>query len=172
MILTVKKNLNIHLTNLPEEGNTFSGELDGSIFTALGEKIKTTSPLFYDLFIQKFDSELLVRGNLSASFEFICDRCLASFTQTIEVTDFSLCIEAPGSEIDLTDTLIEEIVILFPDYPHCEEGDEPRECNLDSRYLAVDKPPVDDVKTPPRDDAPNPWGALDALDDDPSKGST
>ena len=166
MILTVKKNLTIHLTNLPEEGNTFSGELDGTIFSNLGEKIKPTSPLFYDLFIQKFDSELLVRGNLSASFEFICDRCLVSFTQTIAVNDFSLCKEVPGSQIDLTDTLIEEIVILFPDYPHCEQADEPGECNLDSRYLAVDKPPVGDVKTLPHDEAPTPWDALDALDDD------
>ena len=164
----MKKHLHIDLATLPEEGQTFSGELDNGIFTAHGEKIKPTGLLFYDLFVQKFDSELLVRGNLSATFEFTCDRCLRPFSQTIQAVDCSLSMEATGFQIDLTELLREEIVILFPDYPHCDEGDEPGECKLDSRYLAVDKPPVDDVKTHPRDEAPTPWDALDALEDDPS----
>jgi len=164
----MKKRLQIDINTLPEEGQSFSGELDGALFTAQGETIKPTGPLFYDLYIQKFDSELLVRGNLSATFEFACDRCLRPFNQTIQALDCSLCIEATSSQIDLTDALREEIVILFPDYPHCDKGDEPGECKLDSRYLAVDKPPVDDVKTHLRDGSSTPWDALDALEDDPS----
>ena len=168
----MKKHLTIDVHTLPEEGKTFSGELDSSIFSDAGEKTKATSPLIYELFIQKFDSELLVRGNLSATFEFICDRCLTAFTQTIEAFDCSLCIQITGSQIDLVETLREEIVILFPDYPHCDQADEPNACNLDSRYLAVDKPLEDDVKTHPRDEAPTPWDALDAIKDDQSEGST
>lgn len=167
----MKKHLNIDLITLPEEGKTFSGELDSSIFNTRDEPIKATSPLIYDLYIQKFDNELLVRGNISATIEFICDRCLATFNQSIEALDISFCNEITTSQIDLADALREEIVILFPDYPHCDQGDEPNECNLDSRYLAVDKPPVADVKTPPREEAPNPWDALDGIKDDPSEGS-
>ncbi|MCP5535710.1 MAG: DUF177 domain-containing protein [Akkermansiaceae bacterium] len=170
----MKKHLNIDLNTLPEEGKTFSGELDGSILTtrhgSAGE-IKAVSPLVYDLYLQKFDNELLVRGNLSATFEFNCDRCLSPFDMTIEAVECSLCIEVGSSQIDLADALREEIVILFPDYPHCEDGDEPNTCNLDSRYLAMDKPLDDDVKTRPRDEAPTPWDALDAIKDDPSEGS-
>lgn len=165
----MKKHLNIDINTLPDEGKTFSGELDGSIFSAEGEDINATSPLFYDLHLQKFDSELLIRGNVSASFEFICDRCLSPFIQTITVNAFSLCIEVEGSQVDLADALREEVVILFPDYPHCDQADDPEECKLDSRYLAVDKPPLGDVKTLPRDEQPNPWDALDTLGDDPSK---
>lgn len=165
----MKKHLNIDITTLPEEGKSCSGELDGSIFNAKGEDIKATSPLSYDLYLQTFDSELLIRGNLSACFEFVCDRCLTPFNQTISANGFSLCIEVKSSQIDLADALREEIVILFPDYPHCDQGDEPGECKLDSRYLAVDKPPVDDVKTLPREEQPNPWDALDALGEDPPK---
>lgn len=164
----MKKHLFIDLATLPGEGQGFSGELDGSIFTAHGEKINPRGPLFYDLYVQKFDSELLVRGNLSATFEFNCDRCLSPFKQTIQAVDCSLCIEAPGSQIDLAEALREEIVILLPDYHHCDQGDEPAQCNLDSHYLAVDKPPFDGVETPSRDEAPTPWDALDALEDGPS----
>lgn len=164
----MKKHLHIDLGSLPDDGKVYSGELDSSIFSTPGTKIKATTPLIYDLFVQKFDHELLVRGNLSATIEFECDRCLNAFNQTIEATDISFCHEITSSQIDLADMLREEIIILFPDYPHCDAGDVPCECNLDSRYLAVDKPLDDDVKTPPRDEAPNPWDALDAIKDDPS----
>ena len=161
----MKKHLQIDLNSLPEDGKIFSGELDGSVFSAHGAKIKAKSPLYYDVFVQKFDSELLIRGNLSASFVFSCDRCLDEFTQTIDAQDVSICQEVSSSVLDITEILREELVILFPDYPHCDQGDDQRKCNLDSQYLAVDKPPIDEVKTPPRDDEPNPWDALDALED-------
>lgn len=168
----MKKHLQIDLHSLPEEGKTFSGELDNSLFSGIGNNIKPTEPLYYDLFIQKFDDELLIRGSVSASFEFICDRCLNPFTQTISAENISLCQEISDNQPDLGELLREEIVVLFPDYPHCEEGDERRECNLDSTYLAVDKPPHDGVKTHPRDEAPNPWDALDALEDQSSTESS
>ena len=84
----------------------------------LGEKIKTKGPLYYDIFIQKFDTELLIRGNLSASFVFTCDRCLAEFTQTIDADDVSFCKEISSAQLDITEILREELVILFPDYPY------------------------------------------------------
>jgi len=168
----VKKHLQIDLIFLPEEGKTFSGELDGSIFSAHGESIQTKGPLYYDLFVQKFDNELLIRGNLSASFVFTCDRCLNEFTQTIDAEEIGICPELSSSQLDLADSLREELVIRFPDYPHCDKGDDEQECNLDSRYLAVDKPPVDGVKTPPHEEEPNPWDALDAIEDSSSSESS
>ncbi|MBT8037866.1 MAG: DUF177 domain-containing protein [Verrucomicrobiae bacterium] len=162
----MKKHLTIDLNTLPEEGKTFSGELDGSIFSFPEETIQAAGPMLYDVYVQKFDNEVLVRGNLSAPIEFTCVRTLIPFIQTIRADDCSLCLEATQSQIDLVDALRQEIVILFPDYPRCDEGDEEIECNLDSRYLAVDKPPIDDVKTPSRDEAPNPWDALDAIQND------
>ncbi len=164
----MKKHLQIDLHSLPEEGKTFSGELDSSLFSEIGPNIKPREPLYYDLFIQKFDHELLIRGNLSTSFELICDRCLNPFKQTISAEDISLCHEITENQPDLAGLLREEIIILLPDYPHCDQGDEKRECKLDSKYLAVDKPPIDGVKTPPRDEAPNPWDALDGLENQSS----
>ena len=48
----------------------------------------------------------------------------------------------------------------------------PKECILDSRYLVVDNTPLDEVKTPPAAEKPNPWAALDAIDDDSSDNPT
>lgn len=171
----MKKHLTIDLNTLPEEGKTFSGELDGSIFNletkATANEPRASAPLFYELYVQRFDQELLVRGSLNVPIEFTCVRCLSKYIKTINIEECAISTEITASQIDLADELREEIVVLFPDYPHCDEGDDENECILDSRYLAVDKPTNDDVKTPPRDEAPNPWDALDAIDDDAGKSS-
>lgn len=171
----MKKHLKIDLNALPEEGKTYSGELDGSIFShdtsSSANEPRASEPLFYDLYIQRFDQELLVRGSLSVPIEFTCVRCLNKYIKTIEVEECAISHEITSSQIDLADDLREEIVILFPDYPHCDQGDTEQECILDSRYLAVDKPIEDDVKTPPHEEAPNPWGALDDFDGKAEKDS-
>jgi uncharacterized protein len=164
----MKKHLNIDIATLPEEGKTFSGELDPAIFMLPDTDTKPTGPLLYDLYVQHFDTELLVRGDISAPMEFTCVRTLTPFTQTLKTNDLCLSIEISGGVVDLADALREEIILLFPDYPRCDEGDVPMECILDSRYLAVDNPPHDDVKTPPASEEPNPWAALDAINDEPS----
>lgn len=159
----MKTDLLIDLNTLPEEGKTFSGELDPAIFGNLGEDTQATGPLIYDLYVQKFDNEVLAMGSISSAIEFTCVRTLTTFIQTIHIESCSVCVESPAGVVDIADALREEIVILFPSYPRCDEGDEKIECNLDSRYLAVDKAPTNDVETPPRDEEPDPWAALDAI---------
>jgi len=162
----MKKHLTIDIGTLPEEGKTFSGELDPSIFSFLNDEIRALEPLFYELYIQRFESELLLRGTLSTVVELTCVRDLNKFSKTLEINDLCTSIEISSGQIDLTNTLREEIILLFPDYPHCDDADDPKECILDSRYLAVDKPTQDDVKTPPASEKPNPWAALDNLSED------
>lgn len=169
----MKKHLTIDLNTLPEEGKTFSGELDTSLFNQEKrkntEEPRATEPMFFDLYVQRFDQELLVRGSLSVAIEFTCVRCLNKYLKTIEVEECAISHEITSSQIDFANELREEVVILFPDYPHCDQGDDAQECNLDSRYLAVDKPLDHDVKTPPRDEPPNPWDALDVFDEEADK---
>lgn len=168
----MKKNLTIDAATLPEEGKVFSGELDGSVFDMPDGDAKAAGPLEYDIHVQKFDTELLVRGSLSVAMRFTCVRTLQPFVQTVAAESFDLSLELTGNRVDLTDSLREELMVLFPDYPRCDEADDPIDCEVDSRYLAVDKPTGGDVKTPPRDAAPNPWDALDAVRDDPTDGSS
>jgi len=156
--------MKIELVNLPEEGKTYTGEIPAEVFELSEGLTKAASPLRYDLMVQRFDSELLVTGALSATFELTCMRSLHTFLQTIEIPSVTVSIEiADSGVINASEALREEILIELPDNPRCENGDEPGSCEIDPRYLAVDKVPEAGVDNAPAQDKPNPWDALDAL---------
>lgn len=160
----MKNRLTIDLATLPEEGKPLAGELPLEIFDLPENDARPTGPLEYDLRVQRFGSELLLTGTLSAPFEFTCVRTLHPFVQTIRLENaaISLEIEAEG-EIDATEAIREEVLIHFPIDPRCEEGDEPQQCEIDSRYLSVDKSGEDGLETPPRAERDDRWSALDTL---------
>lgn len=159
------KSLIIDLVNLPEEGKAFTGDLDPSIFNLSRDDAQPTTPLQYDLHVQRFDEELLLRGAIAASFEFTCVRDNQKFIQTIDLEDTALAIEIDAASIDATEALREEILINFPAYPRCNEADEPHTCEIDDRYLAVDKPIEDGVDDAPLNEGDDRWGALDSFKD-------
>jgi len=162
----MKRHLLIDLSSLPEEGKALSGELPKEIFDLPEDDAKPVGPLKYELWAQRFGSEILLTGSLSAAFEFTCVRTLHPFVQTIHLENVavSLEIEREG-EIDVTDALREEVLINFPLDPRCEDGDVPQKCEIDSRYLSVDKPAEDGLPTPPRAESNDRWSALDILKD-------
>lgn len=155
----------IDLHTLPEEGKNFSGDLPAEIFDLPPHDPKPVGPLTYDLYVQRFGSELLLSGSLSAPFEFTCVRTIHPFVKTIRIepANFAVEIDKEGV-VDVTEAAREEILIEFPEYPRCEEADEPMHCEIDPRYLAVDKPAADTVDTRPRAEGDDRWSALDALD--------
>jgi uncharacterized protein len=103
---------------------------------------------------------------LSAPFEFTCVRTLHPFVQTIRLDDAAISLEIGSeAEIDASDALREEILVHFPIDPRCEEGDDPQKCEIDPRYLSVDKPEGDGLTTPPRAGGDDRWSALDNLKD-------
>ena len=154
----------IDLATLPEEGLELSGELPESVFDLPAGDAKATGGLAYDLHVQRFGSELLLTGSLSAPFEFTCVRTLHPFVQTIHLDPAAVSVEiAEAAVIDVTDALREEILLEFPPYPRCDDADEPQHCEIDPRYLAVDKVGGDGVETAPRAEGDSRWAALDAL---------
>lgn len=156
--------LTINLAELPEEGLALSGDLDPSVFALPEEDATPLGPLHYALHAQRFEDELLLRGDLSAPFQFTCVRTLTPFKKTISLKNAAIALETGGSgEIDATAALREEILLHFPEYPRCDEGDDPLPCEIDPRYLAVDKPVSDDVDVPPARTGDSRWDALDAL---------
>ncbi len=157
--------LSIDLFTLPEEGKNFSGELPPEIFDLPAHDPQPVGPLSYDLHVQRFGSELLLSGSLSVPFELTCVRTLHPFVKTLRVEPANIAgeIEQEGG-VDATDALREEVLLEIPDYPRCDEADEPMHCEIDSRYLAVDKPAEDTVETRPRAAGDDRWSALDALD--------
>jgi len=160
----MNERLTIDLGTLPDEGKVFSGGLTAEIFDLPAGDAKALGPLEYELHAQRFGSELLLTGRLAAPFEFTCVRTLHPFVQTIRVDDVAISQElADGGLVDATDALREEILIHFPVVPRCEEGDEPGCCEIDPRYLSVDKPQEDALPTPPRAGGDDRWSALDDL---------
>jgi len=160
----MKNRLTIDLAALPEEGKQFAGELSEEIFDLREDDAKPTGPLEYDIRAQRFGSELLLTGSLSAPFEFTCVRTLHPFVQTIHLENAAVSMEIGSEgEIDATDALREEVLIHFPIDPRCEEGDDPQRCEIDSRYLSVDKSVEDGLETPPRAERDDRWSALDIL---------
>lgn len=156
----------IDLATLPEEGKSYSGELPQEIFDLPEGDARALGPLEYELRAQRFGSELLLTGSLSAPFEFTCVRTLHPFVQTIRLNDAAVSLEiGREAEIDATEALREEILIHFPVDPRCEEGDVPQQCEIDPRYLSVDKPREDELPTPPRAEGDDRWSALDNLKD-------
>ena len=156
----------IDLSVLPEEGKAFSGELAEEIFDLPVEDARPVGPLTYNLWVQRFGSELLLTGSLSSPFEFTCVRTLHSFVQTIRLENAAVSIEIGNeAEIDAAEALREEVLIHFPVDPRCEEGDVPQQCEIDPRYLSVDKPAGNALPTPPRAGGDDRWSALDTLKD-------
>lgn len=157
----------IDLNTLPECGASFSGMLEADIF-AFPEHDEATpvTGLNYDLDVQRFDSELLLRGHLWASFSFTCVVTLQRFVQTIHLDDCAIAVEiGDTSLVDVTEAMREELVIELPMSPRCDQADEPMACQMDSPYLVVDKANESDIKSPPAPAADFRWSALDALQD-------
>ena len=160
----MKTSLIIDLTTLPEAGMAFSGELDGAIFDLPESDVSQAGLLKYDLWAQRFESELLLTGLLTAPFDFTCVITLKRFLKTIRLESAAISLEiGNSSQIDVTEALREEIILDFPADPRCDEGDVPEPCELDSRYLAVDK--LDENGLPPasRDESDDRWSALNDL---------
>ena len=157
--------MKIDLANLPDEGQHFEGELPPDIFDLQESDIISVSALNYSLFTQRFDTELLLTGSLQATFELTCMRCLHPFKQTISMPSVAVSIEL-GNEgiIDPAPQIREETLLELPTNPRCEDGYRPANCQIDPKYLAVDKPTDDGVEPAPAPEKPNPLGALDAFD--------
>jgi uncharacterized metal-binding protein YceD (DUF177 family) len=162
----MKMRLIIDLASLPEDGKSFVGELAAEVFDLPPGDAQPTGPLVYELWAQRYGSELLLLGSLTATFEFTCVRTLHPFLQTIRVENAAISLEIGNStELDASDALREEVLIHFPIDPKCEHGDVPQECKIDSQYLAVDKPAESGHETPPRAEGDDRWSALDTLKD-------
>ena len=158
--------LTIELGNLPEEGEWLEGELPAEIFDLPEDDAKAVGPLAYELWVQRFGPELLLTGSLSAPFEFTCVVTLKKFVKTISLEGAAISLEIGNQGIvDVTEAVREEVLINFPADPRIDEADVPEPCEIDSRYLSVDKSAEDELPTPPRAESDDRWSALDILKD-------
>ena len=162
----MQMNLIISLEEFPEEGRYLSGELDAAVFGIDCDALRSTGPLSYELEVQLFETELMVRGSITAPFELRCDRCLALFPYTVELDDLAFSYDVKGKlALDITEDLREEVVLALPSYPKCEISD--LECEINDTFgdFRLDKDPQTGVDSA----APSSESVWDALDQFPKE---
>ena len=115
--------LKVYVARVSRDGDELSGALDDAIYALDDEFLKPFGGLRYELGVQLFGSELLVRGKLEQDFEAACSRCGKDFDFTVKVPDFtaSFATDDKTEFVDLTSELRESILLALPTYPVCHE---------------------------------------------------
>ena len=136
--------LKVYVAQMTRDGEELSGVLDDSIYDLHDEYLKPFGGLRYELGVQLFGTELLVRGKLEQDFEAACSRCGKDFDFTAKVPDYtaSYAIDGTAEAVDLTSELRESILLALPTYPVCRDdcpGMEKTETETpDSRWDVLD----------------------------------
>ena len=156
----------VPLEEFPEEGMIIRGEADGALFDTDNTGAKSVSPLSYSIEAHLYDTELLITGDVRATFRLRCDRCMEEFDYEVELEGLTLSYDVKGKlEADLTDDLREEILLELPGYPKCEISG--LKCKINDTFgdFRLDKDPQSGVES----SAPSGQSVWDALDQFPSK---
>ena len=113
----------IDVARLDPEGEDYEGVLDDAVLEMDGELLRPFAGIRYELFVQQFGTELLVRGTLAQDFEAVCARCGVDFDFTTTVDDFTTSVEIDEKTefVDLTDELRQSIILSLPSYPLCRQ---------------------------------------------------
>ena len=149
----------IDVARLDPEGEDYSGAVDDAVLEMDGELLRPFAGIRYELFVQQFGTELLVRGTLAQDFEAVCTRCGADFDFTTTVDDFTTSVEIDEKTefVDLTDELRQSIILSLPSYPVCRQ-DCQGVCGTCGKNLNEGPCACKHEEQDSR------WGALDALE--------
>jgi uncharacterized protein len=144
--MTAKNTLNVDLKTIPETGLTVAIDLGAEWF----ELWRAADPglefgdarITGQVELAKHGHDILVRGNLSSQIELACSRCLEPFTAPAAIEFDLLLVPAPaappagdaelspsdldldyytGEIIDLESILREQIILMLPLKPLCDE---------------------------------------------------
>jgi uncharacterized metal-binding protein YceD (DUF177 family) len=163
--------MKVHLQQIPQ-GETLhlEGEEESAFLELESADAEPIGPLLYSLDVGISDGGLFATGELRQRFKMICVSCLESFERELISDSFATQMTLAGSEIvDLTAEIREDILLLLPAHPRCDQGGEkscPAHFLVGDRALSLQaKLPVD------RTNRPAIWSALDKLNIPPSDGS-
>lgn len=149
--------------SLPHDGR----HIEGSVLPAFfkldpADPVQAVSPMSYSLDIVRDDRDIIVTGDLAATFDLECGRCTQHFQHRLHLPDYSLEIPVENNQMmDLTDAIREDILLSLPSYPRCEDGNiTPRACPAEGRFEHDDQ---QDGGAGPQNGDRGVWDALDKL---------
>ncbi len=152
----------VDIDRLDRHGEAFVGAIDAKVLAlddASRELFPSWSDLRYDLFVQRIDNELLVRGAVEMDFRCVCCRCAQRFDWRAREEHLTFVMEiddAPDCFVDLTAELREAILLLLPSHPLCRDSCRGlcAGCGADLNRGPCKCPPKADIC----------WSVLDGLD--------
>ena len=115
----------LKIDQLSEQGIHVKGEEPAEILAMeTTAEFHPAGPLRYDLYAQRVDELLIVRGTLSAKMKGCCARCLQIFSTTVSDSAFLRDFPVSGEteEVDVTEDLREAVLLTLPHFPLCSES--------------------------------------------------
>ena len=159
--------MKVHLRQIPS-GETLhlEGEEDSSLLELELADAQPVGPLCYSLDVGVSDGGLFATGRLTQRVRLKCVACLEPFEKEIISNHFATQIELTGNEsVDLTSEAREDIHLLLPAHPRCDQGGE--------MTCPASFPAIGSASSLQTDKGMRPaiWAALDKLTTPPSDGS-
>jgi len=121
--------LTINLRHLETRNINLRGELSLADLDldVRDDLIRVTTPVEYDIEIEKLDDAILVQGELRVELECECVRCLKKFARGLDLQNWTLHLPLAGEDavsvendcVDLTPFVREDILLEFPQHPLC-----------------------------------------------------
>lgn len=114
--------MKINLKNIPADGLNIEAKetmalQDVSIFG-----IRFNDPIDVTAFVSLTGKTLLVNGKIKTNVNMVCGRCLNEFDLQLINDNFAIDLDVSGmDEVDITDNIREEVVILLPLKPLCKK---------------------------------------------------
>ena len=120
----------VNLRHLEEDDLDLDGQIPAAVLDieARDEIVQLSSPLEYEIHVQKIEDGLLVQGSLSLTLDCKCVRCLKPFKHEVRINPWTAHFALTGEDavavvndcVDLTPQAREDILLEFPQHPLCE----------------------------------------------------
>ncbi|MCX8493680.1 MAG: hypothetical protein ORN23_05570 [Chthoniobacterales bacterium] len=160
--------MKVHIRQIPEGGTLhLEGEQDSSSLGLEEAGAEPIGSLEYSLDVGLSEGGLFATGSVAQKVKMTCVSCLEPFEREIVIEPFATQIELDGNElVDLTREVREDIHLLLPAHPRCDQGGE-KTCPARFPASARTAPlPMEKAARPAI------WEALDQLKTPRSDGST
>lgn len=116
--------IKVYTSRITVDGLIIEGEESAHLFELEKDSgIASVGNIKYKIKITLINNAFLATGSAEASFELICDKCLSHFNLDVKTSDVChLYEDYHDSELDLTEDIREDILILLPHRLLCSES--------------------------------------------------
>jgi len=164
--------MKIRLNELPAEGLALTGKFERDIFELDPEdSAQPAGHVSYDILVEADKDGVILSGALEAPMKLRCVCCLEEFPYTLKLDDYFSDFDLEedlenASLIEVDQLLREDLLLALPNYPHCNEGDDPdRVCPRAGSQHFETPVPSNDGDDAENAGPPSQWSALDKLSD-------